>query len=493
MSSSVVGIVVVVVVALAIGPAVSFVDKIGEVQDSQGRLSSPIFPGEVFGLWPAGDYRLVRGEVERLADRRRDRAARRRLRRLGAAPPPPARDPRGPRLRRRRLRRHAPVRRDPRRGEGARGDLAARRARRALRPARARRARALRPHRAGSDAASPLRRSAGSSRSALLASTFLALRAAPVGFDARGAALERLAEQGRRRAARLPRTRPLRRLLAPRDAGAGARRLRPAGDREPPREALAAGSAGRLRQPRVAQARQVPLRDHDRRRLPVGGAAELHRGRRATATTCSGGARARRRRTADPRRRGRVAGRRHPPASRAPASRPRARSRRPSSRSAARRSATPATGRAPAHVENAVAGQEDAFAAPFTVTNSVELPDPGEYAALAPIPVAVAADRQRRRRRGRDGPAEPRGHVPRRRRAWRLLAGWRARGTEQRERSRSRSRRPTRAASRACSAPSVAPGSARSRRRRTADPVERAVAGAVRRLRRPLHEPRSEG
>ena len=32
--------------ALAIGPAISFVDKIGEVQVSAGRLGSPVFPGE---------------------------------------------------------------------------------------------------------------------------------------------------------------------------------------------------------------------------------------------------------------------------------------------------------------------------------------------------------------------------------------------------------------------------------------------------------------
>ena len=61
--AAVIGLVALVVAALAIGPAVSFVDRINDVQNSQGRLGSPIFPGEALGIWPAGDYRLVRGEV----------------------------------------------------------------------------------------------------------------------------------------------------------------------------------------------------------------------------------------------------------------------------------------------------------------------------------------------------------------------------------------------------------------------------------------------
>jgi hypothetical protein len=51
------------VVVVAIGPASSFVDKIGEVQQSAGRLSSPVFGGEALGIWPEGDFRIVRGEV----------------------------------------------------------------------------------------------------------------------------------------------------------------------------------------------------------------------------------------------------------------------------------------------------------------------------------------------------------------------------------------------------------------------------------------------
>jgi hypothetical protein len=45
------------------GPAVNFVEKINEVQESAGRLSSPVFPGEALGVWPEGDFRLVRGDV----------------------------------------------------------------------------------------------------------------------------------------------------------------------------------------------------------------------------------------------------------------------------------------------------------------------------------------------------------------------------------------------------------------------------------------------
>ena len=51
------------VAAVAIGPASSFLDRVDDVSVSIGRLGSPIFPGEVFGIWPAGDFRIVRGEV----------------------------------------------------------------------------------------------------------------------------------------------------------------------------------------------------------------------------------------------------------------------------------------------------------------------------------------------------------------------------------------------------------------------------------------------
>jgi hypothetical protein len=56
-------LVLIAVVAVAIGPAVSFIEKIDDVQASAGRLSSPVFPGEAFGIWPEGDFRIVRTEV----------------------------------------------------------------------------------------------------------------------------------------------------------------------------------------------------------------------------------------------------------------------------------------------------------------------------------------------------------------------------------------------------------------------------------------------
>jgi hypothetical protein len=49
--------------AAVFGPATDFVEKIDDVQESSGRLSSPVFPGEALGIWPEGDFRIVRGEV----------------------------------------------------------------------------------------------------------------------------------------------------------------------------------------------------------------------------------------------------------------------------------------------------------------------------------------------------------------------------------------------------------------------------------------------
>jgi len=51
------------VAALGAGQAANFAEKIGDVQVSAGRLSSPVFPGEGLGIWPEGDFRVVRGEV----------------------------------------------------------------------------------------------------------------------------------------------------------------------------------------------------------------------------------------------------------------------------------------------------------------------------------------------------------------------------------------------------------------------------------------------
>jgi hypothetical protein len=49
--------------ALSAGRIADFTERIGDVSASVGRLSSPVFPGEAFGIWPEGDFRLVRGEV----------------------------------------------------------------------------------------------------------------------------------------------------------------------------------------------------------------------------------------------------------------------------------------------------------------------------------------------------------------------------------------------------------------------------------------------
>ena len=53
----------VVIVVLGIGPVHHFFNKISEVQASTGRLTSPVSPGEVLGVWPTGDFRIVRGDV----------------------------------------------------------------------------------------------------------------------------------------------------------------------------------------------------------------------------------------------------------------------------------------------------------------------------------------------------------------------------------------------------------------------------------------------
>jgi hypothetical protein len=50
--------------AIALGPASNFLENIDDVQESSGRLSSPVFPGEALGIWPEGDFRLVRGDVD---------------------------------------------------------------------------------------------------------------------------------------------------------------------------------------------------------------------------------------------------------------------------------------------------------------------------------------------------------------------------------------------------------------------------------------------
>jgi hypothetical protein len=60
---AVAAVIMLAVAVIGFSPAREFVSKIGDVQNSAGRLSSPVFPGEAFSIWPAGDFRIVRGEV----------------------------------------------------------------------------------------------------------------------------------------------------------------------------------------------------------------------------------------------------------------------------------------------------------------------------------------------------------------------------------------------------------------------------------------------
>ena len=57
-------VIVVAVGALSAAQLSGFVGKVGAIQESAGRLDSPVFPGEALGIWPEGDFQVVRGEVE---------------------------------------------------------------------------------------------------------------------------------------------------------------------------------------------------------------------------------------------------------------------------------------------------------------------------------------------------------------------------------------------------------------------------------------------
>jgi hypothetical protein len=57
-------VIIVAVAAFSASQLSGFVDKVGMVQASAGRLTSPVFPGEALGIWPQGDFRIVRGEVD---------------------------------------------------------------------------------------------------------------------------------------------------------------------------------------------------------------------------------------------------------------------------------------------------------------------------------------------------------------------------------------------------------------------------------------------
>ncbi|MQA74150.1 MAG: hypothetical protein GEU88_07405 [Solirubrobacterales bacterium] len=62
-ATAIVVVVLIAVAVIAIEPATNFFSKIDDVQASAGRLSSPVFGGEALGIWPEGDFRIVRGEV----------------------------------------------------------------------------------------------------------------------------------------------------------------------------------------------------------------------------------------------------------------------------------------------------------------------------------------------------------------------------------------------------------------------------------------------
>ena len=60
---AVAAVVLLAIAALSAGRVAEFTERIGDVSASTGRLSSPVFPGEALSIWPEGDFRVVRGEV----------------------------------------------------------------------------------------------------------------------------------------------------------------------------------------------------------------------------------------------------------------------------------------------------------------------------------------------------------------------------------------------------------------------------------------------
>ncbi|CAN5148337.1 hypothetical protein BH24ACT23_BH24ACT23_01820 [soil metagenome] len=58
------GLLLLVLGGIALAASSDFIGRIGDVQDSRGRLDSPVFPGEALGIWPEGDFRIVRGLVD---------------------------------------------------------------------------------------------------------------------------------------------------------------------------------------------------------------------------------------------------------------------------------------------------------------------------------------------------------------------------------------------------------------------------------------------
>ena len=254
---------------IALGPAGSFLDKIDEVQGSIGRLTSPVFPGEAFGIWPEGDYRIVRGEVSGslLATvfaglcalggtialvRKREWGI---VAVLVAAVfvYGLARPFAQIHVEAKALAVLAPVVMLV----SARWLLApGARPRSARSPSRGRR---LLRAGAGLDLHCPSSRAGRVRRPRLRR---------PQG----------LGRADRRRVRRLPRGRPLRRLLAPRHPCREPGRLRATRRRRPPREDLAAGPRDGLRHAQPVEARPLRLRDHDGCGVCVRAAVELRTG-----------------------------------------------------------------------------------------------------------------------------------------------------------------------------------------------------------------------
>ena len=305
------GLIVVVAVAgdrgrrvLGAAQLSGFVGKVGQVQASAGRLSSP-------GVPRRGARDLAGGRLPDRPGRRRPAPIRRVALGLLAA----AIGAFGA-IRRRewglvamgasavdRLRRRQRVRVDLRGGEGAGDHVPARRDGGPARPSSPRSGDGVAAAEEAGSARRSVGRSAGRPRSAWPCSSLgVRRRGRLCRFDAPGAArrpgrlrpacdeLETLGGLTQDRAGRLPRRRPLRRLLAARHAHAKPRRLRARGDRGAPEKVWQQGLRDGLRHAVGRAARRVPLRDHDQGRLPE------HRARRTSSRwfapppTCSGGA-----------------------------------------------------------------------------------------------------------------------------------------------------------------------------------------------------------
>ncbi len=259
-----VAVVVVVVGAFSAAQLSGFVGKVGTVQASVGRLSSPVFPGEALGIWPKGDFRVVRGDVSLAypavalglvaaalgalaAVRRRDWG----LVAVGAAAVILYV---GARL-------FASIYVDAK-ALAVMSPLVVVAAFGAL----------FAPRLPGGAARYVL---GGIVAVALAASTFGALRAAPVGFDQRGEELESLAGLVQGAFGRLSRRRPLLRVLAARNADPKPRRLCALGGQGPSEEGLAEGAGDGPGHAVAAAPRRLRLRDHHPGRLPEHRAAEL--------------------------------------------------------------------------------------------------------------------------------------------------------------------------------------------------------------------------